>query len=249
MSAAPLRAGADATLLAIETATRVMSVAVQRGDTLLAEITTDDARVHSERLLPAVDQALALAGLPLAGIDAFAVSVGPGSFTGLRIGLATVKAFAMGGARPVAAVATLRALANGAVGCTGPVAALLDARRGEAYGAVYADAGLGASETAVTVGEGVYTPETLAPKLPEGSALLGGEGAAPFVERLLALRSDCRALPESAGVARASRVAAVGLRLLRDGHGVSADALVPRYVRRAEAEARRTGQPTEPRAL
>ena len=125
----------DSLLLSIESATRVMSVAVLDGESLLAEITTFDERVHSERLLPAVDQLLRVADLSLDEIETFAVSIGPGSFTGLRIGLATVKGLALGSDRLVAAVPTLAALTVAAAGAVGPVAALLDARRDEVYAA------------------------------------------------------------------------------------------------------------------
>jgi tRNA threonylcarbamoyladenosine biosynthesis protein TsaB len=96
-------------LLAVETATRVMSVALLDGERVVAEISSDDERVHSERLLPAVDRLLDLAGVSLADVGAFAVSIGPGSFTGLRIGLATRSALRAGRARPVAPVSTLAA--------------------------------------------------------------------------------------------------------------------------------------------
>jgi len=81
-------------LLAIETATRVCSVALARGALVLRVHANSDARLHSERLLPMLDALLGEAGAKLADVEAFALSIGPGSFTGLRIGLATVKAFA-----------------------------------------------------------------------------------------------------------------------------------------------------------
>jgi len=123
--------GKEPLLLSIESATRVMSVAVLAGEALLAEISTHDERVHSERLLPAIDQLLRIAGLSLGEIEAFAISIGPGSFTGLRIGLATLKGLALGSDRPSVAVPTLGALTLAAAGAAGPVAALLDARRDE----------------------------------------------------------------------------------------------------------------------
>ena len=120
---------AKSLLLALETATRVMSVALLEGERVVAEISSDDQRVHSERLLPAIDRLFELAGASLTEVGAFAVSIGPGSFTGLRIGLATLKAFAFDEARPVAPVSTLAALCAAAAGARGPVVALLDARR------------------------------------------------------------------------------------------------------------------------
>jgi tRNA threonylcarbamoyladenosine biosynthesis protein TsaB len=232
-------------LLAIETATRVMSVALLDGDRLVAEITSEDGRLHSERLLPAIDRLLALADATLGAVGAFAVSIGPGSFTGLRIGLATVKALAFDECRPVAGVPTLAALCAAAAGAPGPVAALLDARRGEVYAAACAHAGEPAPGL---LADSVYTPEALAAVLPREATLVIGEDAAPAAARLTALRPDLRPLPAALGAASAARVGRLGRALLAAGHAVPAAGLVPRYVRRAEAEARRTGEALEPGA-
>jgi len=227
-------------LLAFETATRVMSVAVLRRGQVVAEISTCDARVHSARLLPAVEQVLGLASVGLEEIGAFALSNGPGSFTGLRIGLATVKGLALGDARPVAAVSTLAALAGGAAGAPGCVAALLDARRGEAYAGVWGPGGL-ADEPQIA--EGVFLPEELAARLPDGCRLVVGEGAAPFATRLEAIQPGRWSWVDGvAAEARASRVGCLALALLARGQGQRSEDLVPRYLRRAEAEVQRTGQ-------
>jgi tRNA threonylcarbamoyladenosine biosynthesis protein TsaB len=230
-------------LLAVETATRVMSVALLDGERVVAEISSDEARVHSERLLPAIDRLLELANTPLDAVGAFAVSIGPGSFTGLRIGLATVKAFAFDEARPVVAVPTLAALCAAAAGAAGPVAALLDARRGEVYAA--AVAAPGEPET-VVLPDSVFTPEALAERLPRGTLVVVGEDTEPAFARLAALRPDLRRLPAGEGAARAARVGWIGRRLLAAGAAKPAAELAPRYVRRAEAEARRTGEALEP---
>ncbi len=230
-------------LLAVETATRTLSVALLRGGTLVAEITTCDERLHSERLLPALERLLALAGMELGEVSGYAVSIGPGSFTGLRIGLATVKGLALGAATPVAAVPTLAALSCAAQGAPGPVAALLDARRGEVYAGAWAAPGAFESPR---LAESVYTPEALAARLPEGCTLVAGEGAAGAAEAVCAVRRDVvGCVPPVLAGARAAWVGRLGARLLAAGAGVDAAALVPRYLRRAEAEARRTGRPVE----
>jgi len=230
-------------LLAVETATRVMGVALLAGDRLVAELRSDDARLHSERLLPAIDRVLALADVSLDAVEAFAVSVGPGSFTGLRIGLATVKAFALDERRPVVGVSTLAALAANAVAAPGPVAAILDARRGECYAAVCAQAG---EPEPSGVSESVFTPEVLAERLPRDAALVVGEDAEAIAGRLAELRPDLRVQPPIVGVASAVAVGRLGRALLGAGRAVAAADLAPRYVRRAEAEARRTGEALEP---
>jgi tRNA threonylcarbamoyladenosine biosynthesis protein TsaB len=227
-------------LLSIETATRVMSVALLQGESLLAEITTFDDAVHSERLLPAVDQLLRIGALSLDEVDAFAVSIGPGSFTGLRIGLATVKGLAFESDRPVVPVPTLAALTLAAAGAVGPVAALLDARREEVYAACLERPGdLGKP----LMPEAVVTAEELAAALPRACTLVVGEGAAG-VASAAAGRTEggLTLLPRELGHARAFPVGLLGTRLLARGKGRAAGDLVPRYVRRAEAEVRRTGE-------
>jgi tRNA threonylcarbamoyladenosine biosynthesis protein TsaB len=221
----------------------MLGVALLAGDSLLVEIRSDDARLHSERLLPAIDRVLALADRTLDAVEAFAVSVGPGSFTGLRTGLATVKAFALDERCPVVGVPTLAALAAGAVGADGPVAALLDARRGELYAAVCARAG---EPVPGLLADSVFTPDALAKLLPPAATVVVGEGAETGARSLAALRPDLRMLPPAFGTASPLQVGRLGQQLLAAGAGVSAQDLVPRYVRRAEAEARRTGEPLEP---
>jgi tRNA threonylcarbamoyladenosine biosynthesis protein TsaB len=227
-------------ILAVESATRAVSVALLRGETLLAEETSEDERQPSERLLPAVDALLRGAGLALDAVTAFAVSVGPGSFTGLRVGLATVKGLAFGSERPVAAVGTLAALALRAHDGRRAVAALLDARRGELYAAVFA------ADGSVLVPDAVLTPAALAARLPDGTRVVVGEGAAPGAAELgarLAGRVEILAAPY--GLARAGPVGVLGARDLARGAGLPAEHVAPRYVRRAEAEARRTGKAFE----
>ncbi|UCF04307.1 MAG: tRNA (adenosine(37)-N6)-threonylcarbamoyltransferase complex dimerization subunit type 1 TsaB [bacterium] len=125
-------------ILALDTSHMKGSVAVARGDELLCEILFDASDTHSATLMPAVDACLYTAGVGLAEIDRFAIVSGPGSFTGLRIGLATVKAFAAVGRRPVVPVPSVMVLASAFPFCGIPVLPLIDARRGEVYGGLYA---------------------------------------------------------------------------------------------------------------
>lgn len=225
-------------LLALETAGRAPSAAVLRGRRVLGEARARPGRTGAEALLPCVDEALGRADVALEAVEAFAVAAGPGSFTGLRVGVATVKGLAFGSERPVAAVSTLAAVAHAAPPGPEPVVALLDARRGEVYAGVFArDA---AVPRMLPPPEGVYTPEELAPRLP-ARCLAAGDAVPLCGERLRELVGPGLALgPSDDAGARA--VGLLGLELLCDGQGVSAEALVPRYVRRAEAEVKRTGE-------
>jgi len=227
-------------LLAVETSCATPSVALLRGEEVLAEERASAGRHGAESLLPCLDVVLNRAGLALEEIQAFAISIGPGSFTGLRIGVATLKGLAFGTELPIAPVPTLAVLARAAPVARDPVVALVDARRGEFYAAAYGLEGAGREPVACEPAEGVYTPEQLAPLLPP-ACLLVGEGAALCAERMRDLtRSDVQLGPPAEPHAR--DVGVLGARRIARGEAVAAAALVPRYVRRAEAEVKRTGR-------
>jgi tRNA threonylcarbamoyladenosine biosynthesis protein TsaB len=230
-------------LLAIETATVAAGVALLRGDAVVASRALPSERPASETLLPAVIALLSEAGVALAAIEAFAVSAGPGSFTGLRVGVATVKGLAFGGEAVVVSVPTLAALALRAAPAPGPIAALLDARRGEVYAAVYDRDPLSPPR----VGPVVLRPDALAEviaTLAEGAACtVIGEGVLVVADVLRARFGErLRLVPPPAGLPDPVAVGRLGARLLAAGAGSTADALTPVYVRRAEAEVKRTGE-------
>lgn len=221
-------------LLALETATPATDVAVLV-DGRVCGRAGDEERPHAAALLPCVERALAEAGIGLDAVEAFAISIGPGSFTGLRIGLATVKGFALGGTRLVAPVPTLAALAWSARREGDDlVLACLDAQRGELYAAGYRPR----AEGLVPAGprESVYRPDELRAGLAEPVRAVGD--AAPELE----------GIPIESARPTAVAVAEIGARILARGGGRPAGELVPRYLRRADAEARRTGRPLEPDA-
>jgi tRNA threonylcarbamoyladenosine biosynthesis protein TsaB len=217
-----------------------MSVALLRGDEVVAEERPPVARAAAADLLPAVDALLRGAGVALADIAAIAVSVGPGSFTSLRVGIATAKGLAFGTRCGVIAVPTLASLSRTAPAGDAPVAAMLDARRGEVYAAVYEPADAGVPLELLPAG--VFTPEELAQHLPDRCTLVG-EGAGLYGDRVRALRGEgVRVVPPPASDPSAAHVGVLGARLGRIGGLGDAADLTPRYVRRAEAEVTRTGE-------
>ena len=137
--------GDGVTLLAIETATDTVGVALLRDDGAVAERVHAGGRAHAELLAPSIAEVCAVSGCTVADIDAIAVDVGPGLFTGLRVGVATAKAMAQAlGIRvlgvsslDVLAAAALEAASGTAVGSVGAMASVIDARRGEVFAAVY----------------------------------------------------------------------------------------------------------------
>ncbi|MFQ5456847.1 MAG: tRNA (adenosine(37)-N6)-threonylcarbamoyltransferase complex dimerization subunit type 1 TsaB [Myxococcota bacterium] len=241
--------GSGETVLAVETATDTGSVALVSKEGVRAEITLGLALRHGDRILGAIDYALAETSLRIPDLAALAVSAGPGSFTGLRIGLATVKGLAEAHPLPIVAVPTLEALALNAPGGEVPVCPLLDARKGEVYGALYAFPA-GADAPHAIIGEGAYAPADLAGKLRDalqdsgGDVLLLGEGARVYRACFSgALGARARFAEGPANAPRAAAVGWLGLRRLAAGLIEDPLTLTPRYLRQSEAELSRTRRP------
>src|SRR5262249_374662 len=123
-------------IVAIETSTRAGSVAVSRGEQVLACATGDASSSHSTDLIENIDRILHQAGLQIRDVDLFAAAIGPGSFTGLRIGLATVKSLAVAMNKKCVGVSTLAAIAL-AAGESERTVALLPAGRGEVFSQMF----------------------------------------------------------------------------------------------------------------
>lgn len=128
-------------ILALDSTATVASVAVCRDANPIAAFTVSNGNTHSETLLPMVESALQCAGITLADIDLFAASVGPGSFTGVRIGTATVKGLAFGTGKPCIGISTLRALAENLLPFDGILCPVMNARRGQVYNALFRASG------------------------------------------------------------------------------------------------------------
>lgn len=229
-----------APVLALETATGGASVALVQGERVLAELVLAPERALSEQLLPAIDAVLGLAGVALDALGGLAIAIGPGSFTGLRVGLATLKGLAFGTELSVAAVSTLSALAHGARPHDGPVAAVIDARRDEVYAAIHPSSD---RLDATLLSESLYAIDEVAAVLPPGVLLVGDAAArcAARATHVPGLRVADAALAQG----RAASVGRLAVVMLANGQGVDAAGLAPRYLRRAAAEARRLGSPLE----
>jgi tRNA threonylcarbamoyladenosine biosynthesis protein TsaB len=232
-------------ILAIETATRAGSVALARGSTILAAASGDASASHSTDLIESIDGILQRAGAVLRDIDLFAAAVGPGSFTGLRIGLATTKSFAICMGKDCAGASTLAAIAH-AAGPSTQTLALLPAGRGELFAQLF------------SVDEGqVRELDAAAHLTPKGileaygrdrELRWAGEGAClqaetlrewaksndiPFVDS----GPDLTAWSLAPSVDQlASSIAALALNAYRNGNAVSPDDLRAVYVRASDAE-------------
>ncbi len=124
-------------ILGVDTSTPIGSVALIDSDQLIAEHTLNVVQAHSSRLMPAIDNVLKWGNITVDDLDGCAVGIGPGSFTGVRIGVATIKSICYAVDKPIVGVSTLEAIAYNLRCSPGVICPLLDARRSEIYGAIF----------------------------------------------------------------------------------------------------------------
>ncbi len=218
--------------LAVESATLVASVAVGEGRQVLAEVSSLTQLTHSERLMPMIDQALQLSGIAATSLQSIFVSGGPGSFTGLRIGLATAKGLAHARNIPLVPVSTLEALAWQQ--SSGYVIPLLDARRSQVYAAVYER--LPDRLNVLLPPSAIALQELLVHHVPAGPVIFTGEGASVFRSEIEQAVHQARFAGELHDWPRASSLAL--LAMAREQSGVSAAELRPIYLRASAAESK-----------
>jgi len=223
--------------LGMDTSTSFGGIALTAPEKVLAECALNISRTHVERLLPAIRRMLAQAEVKLAEVGALAVTTGPGSFTGLRIGLATAKTLALTTAKPLVGIPTLDVLAANVACAPGLTCAILDARRGEVYAAFYRRDLRG--ETTRVTEVLALTPEELAGRIQE-PVLLVGDGVRTYGEKLrresplhvMLAPLECH-VPRAAVLCRLARE-----KLGREG-GVRPADLQALYVRSSDAERHR----------
>jgi tRNA threonylcarbamoyladenosine biosynthesis protein TsaB len=218
-------------ILAVDTSTQGCSIAVTDGERLISELNFQKSETHSRHLMNLIDGILDRCGLTLDSIDGFAVSAGPGSFTGLRIGLSTVKGLAMATGKPVAAVSSLDALVEGAPFIEGiHLCALIDARKQEVFMARYRCIDGKFSKISE---EGLAPLDGVCSDIDEKTVFVGN-GVAPcrdFIHRSLGDRAVF--VQEECNFIKARYVAA----LSREGFEKTKPSdIVPVYIRKSDAE-------------
>lgn len=219
--------------LGIETATSIASVGIVAGDHVVSECASPNRSSHARTLLPLIETALAAAGIELRDLDLLAVSIGPGSFTGLRIGLSVAKGLALAAELPVIGVPTLDAYAYVAGPRPGLLCPVLDARKGEVYASAFR---WQTPELECVVAPAAVAPERFAAAL-RGPCTLIGDGVDAYGELWRRVLGEAVQLipfaqlpPSGAVVARLGIARAAA-------HGTDdISGLEPSYCRPSEAE-------------
>ena len=221
-------------ILGVDTSTRTGSVAVLEGDTVLAGVSVTSTQTHAKRLMSAIDATLEIAGLTIAECDGFAVTTGPGSFTGLRIGISTVKGFGVATKKPVTGVSTLEALVYQFPSFPHLICPVLDARKGQIYTALYESAGY--MKWKRVVEDCAAEPRQWLKQI-QRSCLFVGDGAIVYGKLIReTLGSLAHFAPSYLNRVRGSVVAYIGMKQILDGQIADVARLVPHYIRKSDAE-------------
>lgn len=225
-------------ILALESSAVAASAALCEDDTLIAEAFQNSGLTHSQTLLPMAEHLLSSCGLTVADLDLIAVAAGPGSFTGLRIGVAAAKGLAWAAELPCAGCSTLASMAWNLAGFHGEICAAMDARRHQVYNARFQ-----ADETGLhrLTPDRAIALEDLVEELKgtEVPQLVVGDGAQLCCDALTKAGIPARLAPSNLRMQKAWGVAREALELARAGQTVSHKDLVPVYHRLSQAERER----------
>lgn len=222
-------------LLAIETSSLVSSVALLHDDTLKAELTIQARLTHSEQLMPHIADMLDKASVSKTQIDGVAVAIGPGSFTGLRIGLATAKGLAFAWNIPIIGVETPTSLAWNFVGASDYICPLIDAQKGNVYASLYQwqhDTLQQIEDIHIAPLTDVLTALEAKGKL----VVFCGDGALLGKTKIIEESLLFRMAPPTMCIPRAGSVALAAQKRWREGDVDDCMTLTPAYKRRSEAE-------------
>lgn len=220
-------------ILALDSSAAPASVALLEDGKILSEFYINTKQTHSQTLMPMVESVLKLTNKTLDDVTCMAVSAGPGSFTGVRIGVSCVKGLSMTRNIPCAGVSTLRAMAENARQLTGIVCAVMDARCGQVYNALFrAESGKLTrlcDDRALPIAELLEECKTFTEKV-----YLVGDGAELCYKTFAAICAEL--LQPQLRFQRASGVAMAAQEMIENGQTVTPDALMPIYLRLPQAE-------------
>ncbi len=222
-------------ILAVDTSANVASAALAEDGRLICESILNHKKTHSEKIMPMIDEILRDSEIDISDIDLFAAANGPGSFTGLRIGVSTVKALAHATGKPTVGVSTLEGLAYNLFGADGIVSPIMDARRAQVYNAVYRWENGALVE--IKAPRAIALDECLAEFDDEKKVYFPGDAAAVYKQQIYEKMGD-RAVfvPFTACLQRASSIAAIAQIKAERGELETYHTLMPFYLRKSQAE-------------
>ena len=222
-------------ILSIDSSSNAASVALMSDDKLVGEITLNDKKQHSVLLMSLVDSILKQNNCTLQDVDGFIISKGPGSFTGLRIGMATVKGFAMGSKKPCVAISSLDGLAYNVNTFSGIICPIMDALRGNVYTALYKSP---KGKLEKILDYSVLSLEELKDRLQElnESVIFVGDGCEKHKDWLIDNVPNCNFAPNHSSFTKASSLGELGIELLKDGQIEDLNTFSPLYLRKSQAE-------------
>ena len=224
--------------LALDTSSAAGSAALVRDGAVIAERAGDGSRMHGQRLPRELMAVLREAGATLADVDGFAIASGPGSFTGLRVGIATMQGLALARRKLLTPIATFEALAFLARGSAAPIAVWIDAHRGQVFASVYAPDGrtVLAPPTALTPAE---TLDAWTSVLGADAVQFAGDGAVHYATAIRERLGDRARVPDTVPDLAGTIGLIAGSEPTR---AVSPHAVAPLYVRRPDVELARERQ-------
>ncbi|MGA8179410.1 MAG: tRNA (adenosine(37)-N6)-threonylcarbamoyltransferase complex dimerization subunit type 1 TsaB [Desulfobacterales bacterium] len=220
-------------ILAVDTATTSCSVAIVDGASLAAEFTLNKKETHSKHLMEMIETVLKISGVDISAVDGFAVTKGPGSFTGLRIGMSTIMGLAAASGKPIVGVSSLAALAAQVSLSQDLICPLIDARKGEVYFSQYKFiSGYLQRQT----DEQVTCPEKIIDAVKD-ACLFVGNGAVLY-ENMILEKLGCSAsfAPVVHNTIRASTVAHLSMTKFKGKNTDKIEKFSPNYIRRSDAE-------------
>ncbi len=229
-------------ILAVDTSTNVASAAILEDQVIIGEYNCNRGKTHSQRLMPMVQHLMETTGLTVNDIDAFSASIGPGSFTGLRIGVTTIKAMAFAAEKPVISVHTLDALAYNLPFAENLICPMIDARNNQVFTAIYRFIGDKLERLTDYMGIPVTELADILRKM-EGDTVFLGDACNMHRDYFVSeLGNRVKIAPPGTALAKASSVAILAGKAYSEGKLESCYDMVPFYLRKSQAERERENQ-------
>lgn len=222
-------------ILSLDCATQSATCAILDDNKVLGEITFNFKKQHSQILMPMIDDLFKNTQMSIGDIDAFVASKGPGSFTGLRIGMATIKGLSQGSKKPFVTVSTLDSLAYNLAYTGGVICPILDALRDNVYTALYNFDNNVLNQTLDYVNISIDELITML-KDKDCSITFVGDGVPKFKEKLITHLPNIHFAPAHLNLAKASSLGELGLKLLSRGIKDNIYSAIPIYLRKPQAE-------------